>query len=209
MKRFYRLALLAVAVLGLSVAGASAQTTTFSATATGAEEVPARPSPATANGTFTFDGTGLSWTLTASNITNVFAAHIHLGPPGVNGPIVLTLFNGPLPSVASVRNGTNAPFTGLLSQGRSTTLEGPLAGQPMSALVAQMEAGNAYLNLHTNDNVDPPNTGPGDFPGGEIRGQVQPGGGGGVVTPPPPPPTGTTPPPPPPTTVDPERGRGR
>jgi hypothetical protein len=35
-----------------------------------------------------------------------------------------------------------------------------------------MEAGTAYVNVHTNDNVPPPNTGPGDFPGGEIRGQI-------------------------------------
>jgi hypothetical protein len=27
--------------------------------------------------------------------------------------------------------------------------------------------------VHTNDGVAPPNTGPGDFPGGEIRGQVR------------------------------------
>jgi hypothetical protein len=26
--------------------------------------------------------------------------------------------------------------------------------------------------VHTNDGVDGPNTGPGDFPGGEIRGQL-------------------------------------
>jgi hypothetical protein len=27
--------------------------------------------------------------------------------------------------------------------------------------------------VHTNDGVAPPNTGPGNFPGGEIRGQVR------------------------------------
>jgi hypothetical protein len=27
------------------------------------------------------------------------------------------------------------------------------------------------VNVHTNDFVDPPSTGPGNFPGGEIRGQ--------------------------------------
>jgi hypothetical protein len=27
--------------------------------------------------------------------------------------------------------------------------------------------------VHTNDGVPPPNTGPGDFPGGEIRGQIR------------------------------------
>jgi hypothetical protein len=35
-----------------------------------------------------------------------------------------------------------------------------------------IKAGNAYVNVHTSDGVDPGNTGPGDFPGGEIRGQI-------------------------------------
>ena len=51
-------------------------------------------------------------------------------------------------------------------------LVGPLAGQPLSALIDAIDAGNIYVNVHTNDFVDPPNTGAGDFPGGEIRGQV-------------------------------------
>jgi len=33
--------------------------------------------------------------------------------------------------------------------------------------------GNAYVNVHTNDGMAPPNSGPGDFPGGEIRGQLR------------------------------------
>ena len=53
---------------------------------------------------------------------------------------------------------------------------GPLAGQPLAELVDQMRAGNAYINVHTNDGVAPINTGPGDFPGGEIRGQIGAGG---------------------------------
>jgi hypothetical protein len=40
-------------------------------------------------------------------------------------------------------------------------------------LIAAMESGNAYANVHTNDGVAPPNTGPGDSPGGEIRGQIR------------------------------------
>jgi hypothetical protein len=35
-----------------------------------------------------------------------------------------------------------------------------------------MQSGNTYVNVHTNDGVAPTNTGPGDFPGGEIRGQI-------------------------------------
>ena len=51
-------------------------------------------------------------------------------------------------------------------------LRGALAGQPLSALVAAIQAGLAYGNVHTDDGVAPGNTGPGDFPGGEIRGQL-------------------------------------
>jgi hypothetical protein len=35
-----------------------------------------------------------------------------------------------------------------------------------------IEEGTAYVNVHTNDGVGSTNTGPGDFPGGEIRGPV-------------------------------------
>jgi hypothetical protein len=42
----------------------------------------------------------------------------------------------------------------------------------MADLIAAIEAGNAYVNVHTNDGVGATNTGPGDFPGGEIRGQL-------------------------------------
>jgi hypothetical protein len=38
--------------------------------------------------------------------------------------------------------------------------------------VEQMRAGNTYVNVHTNDGMGATNTGPGDFPGGEIRGQI-------------------------------------
>jgi hypothetical protein len=38
--------------------------------------------------------------------------------------------------------------------------------------VDALDTGNAYVNLHTNDGVDGTNTGPGDFPGGEIRADV-------------------------------------
>jgi hypothetical protein len=51
-------------------------------------------------------------------------------------------------------------------------LVGPLAGQPLSALVTELRSGNAYANVHTNDGLGDPNTGPGDFPGGEIRAQL-------------------------------------
>ena len=112
------------------------------------------------------DGSSLSYRLIAANIDNVVAAHIHLGPIGVNGPIVAFLY-GPAAPAGGGQNG-------VLSTGTITAanLIGPLAGKPLSDLVAAMESGNAYVNVHTNDGVDPPNTGPGDFPGGEVRGNL-------------------------------------
>ena len=102
-----------------------------------------------------------------ANIENVVAAHIDVGPPGVNGPIVVYLA-GPLPPDGGSSNG-------LLARGTFTSANftGPLAGQPMSALIAEILAGNTYVNVRTNDGVAPPNQVPGDFAGGEIRGQIQ------------------------------------
>jgi hypothetical protein len=55
---------------------------------------------------------------------------------------------------------------------RSGNLVGLLTGHPLADLVAEMRAGRAYVNVHTDDGVPSPDTGPGDCPGGEIRGQI-------------------------------------
>jgi hypothetical protein len=112
------------------------------------------------------DGQSISFKLIASNIDNVIAAHIHVGSPTVAGPVVVFLY-GTAPSGAGRHDG-------ILSEGTFTAANfvGPLAGRPFAALLAEMAAGNTYVNVHTNDGVAPTNTGPGDFPGGEIRGQI-------------------------------------
>ena len=134
----------------------------------GAEEVPARDTNARGLAKFQLskDGTELSYKLIASNIENVIAAHIHLGPVGVNAPVVAFLYGPVAPG--------GGRTDGVLAEGTITTadLVGPLAGMSLSDLMAAMEAGNTYVNVHTSDGVAPDNTGPGDFPGGEIRGQI-------------------------------------
>ncbi len=62
----------------------------------------------------------------------------------------------------------------MLAHGTFTAanLIGPLTGHPLSDLIAALSTGGAYANVHTNDGVAPTNSGPGDFPGGEIRGQI-------------------------------------
>ena len=47
----------------------------------------------------------------------------------------------------------------------------------LAAVLSAIKAGNTYVNVHTNDGVNPANTGAGDFPGGEIRGQIRMRGG--------------------------------
>jgi hypothetical protein len=63
---------------------------------------------------------------------------------------------------------------GVLAEGTITAanLVGALAGHPLSDLLAAIADGRTYVNVHTNDGVDGVNTGPGDFPGGEVRGQL-------------------------------------
>jgi len=151
----------------LSVAPAAMARDNFVATLSGGREVPARDTQARGVATFKLraDGTALAFKLNVANIDNPFMAHIHCGAVGVNGPIGVTLFMG-APAAGRV-NGT-------LAEG---TITAPDAGNgcgwtDLAAVLAAMGSGATYVNVHTNDGVDPPNTGPGDFPGGEIRGQV-------------------------------------
>jgi hypothetical protein len=115
------------------------------------------------------DGTTLEYRLMVANIDNVVAAHIHLGGVDAAGPVVAFLYGQ-----VTVPPG-GGRVQGVIVEGEITAADliGPLTGQPLSALVAAIEAGNAYVNVHTNDGVGAVNTGPGDFPGGEIRGQME------------------------------------
>jgi hypothetical protein len=154
----------AAAVVG--VAGAGNQN--YNAHLNGAGEVPANESKGQGQALIQVseDGLSLECKLIASNIENVVAAHIHVGAAGVNGPVVAFLY-GNAPAGEGRTNGVLSTPTIT-----AANLVGPLAGQPLSALIDAIESGNAYVNVHTNDGVAPANTGPGDFPGGEIRGQL-------------------------------------
>jgi len=135
---------------------------------TGDHENPARATDAQGQAIIKVadDGLSITYKLIASNIDNVIAAHIHIGSPTVNGPVAVFLFG----NVAA----GGGRHDGILAEGTlvAANLVGPMAGHPMSDLIAAIRAGNAYVNVHTNDGIAPTNTGPGDFPGGEIRGQI-------------------------------------
>jgi len=157
---------LGLVAVGVAVAGANRNWSTH---ADGSLEVPARDTNAQAQAIFHLseDGTELEYKLIASNIENVVQAHIHAGQPGVNGQIGVFLYG----LVASGGGRTD----GVLAQGTITEDEfiGPFDGMSVAAVAALMDAGGAYVNVHTNDGVGAPNSGPGDFPGGEVRGNIR------------------------------------
>jgi hypothetical protein len=169
MRRPLAAALAGGAVLVLGSAALAVDNTYLASHLNGGEEVPVRETRATGTAVFKLsdDGTELTYRLIVANIDNVIAAHIHVGAAGANGPVVAFLF-GPAAAGGGGANGVLA--TGTIT---AANLVGPLAGHSLSDLVAAIESGNAYVNVHTNDGIGDINTGPGDFPGGEIRAQME------------------------------------
>jgi len=137
----------------------------------GDEVVPTLPVPTQAQGQAILqlspDGTELAFQVNVANITNVTGVHIHLGASGVRGPNVAFLM-GPAPPAGGRHDGVIA-----IGSITAADLIGPLAGQPLSALMDQIAAGSAYVDVPTGDGVAPPNSGPGDYFGGELRGQIR------------------------------------
>jgi hypothetical protein len=123
----------------------------------------------------------ISYTLRVSNLQNVFMAHIHLSATGAiliwlypnpntvasggEKACLAVLSGGPITSCPGYKAGK---FSGVLAQGTitsadlsgSTTCYGCL-GVTFNALVSDLEAGEAYVNVHTAQN-----------PGGELAGTI-------------------------------------
>jgi len=144
----------------------------------GDEENPVRVTGAhgSANVRLAKDGQSIDFQLVVNDIRNVTQAHIHMAPKGTNGGIVVWFF--PSVKATTALPGGGGEHHGMLAQGTFTAadLRGALAGHPLSDLIAAIADGRAYVNIHTDDGVAPPNTGPGDFPGGEVRGQLDKNG---------------------------------
>ena len=151
---------------GLAVAGGQ---DVWKARLSGDNEAPPVASKAHGSATFTViydlttegDTTGINrieYQVRVSSLVDVRAAHIHIGAPGVAGPIAVNL------NATQSDGRTN----GVIAQGTfmANDLTGPLAGLTLSDLYDEFVAGNAYVNVHTVAH-----------PGGEIRGTLNKRGG--------------------------------
>ena len=125
---------------------------------TGQEVPPPASMPGSSGDAVVFvNGDGnLQYEVIVVNIQDVVKAHIHIGAPGVAGAPVVQLFSG---QFSTDDSGAGTLVTGVIT---AANLIGDLQGMTLADLLAQMEAGNTYVNVHTAAN-----------PMGEIRGQLE------------------------------------
>jgi len=141
---------------------AHADSITYTAILNGANEVPPSGSPATGIATFTLNGNLLSIDETFTGLTtSASAAHIHCcGPLGVN-EIVAVPFT-PFPNTTSGHFTATVDLTLAATYNAAfITQEGGTAALAEAGLIAALNSGNTYANIHD-----------ANFPGGEIRGQI-------------------------------------
>jgi hypothetical protein len=147
-----------------SIVPTNAATLTFSTTLLGSNEVPPTGSPATGTAVVTLTGNILGVTETFSNLeAPANAAHIHCcALPGSNAGIAV-----PFPSFPAATSGTYANTFDLTLTSTYLlaflTANGGTAAGAEAALIAGLENGEAYANIHD-----------ATFPGGEIRGWLEP-----------------------------------
>lgn len=145
----------ALAIILLAGMPGEARAQTFTSILSGSKEVPPVETRARSFAVFRFvlnDRLLVGYRLNFHHDQEVHMVHIHEGPIGQDGPVVLAL----KPDAFCLDIGN------LLTIYLATAehLRGRLQGMTLSDLKALMTTGNTYINLHT----DP-------FPGGWIRGQ--------------------------------------
>jgi len=159
----------------LSCGGDDDDTEQLSANLTGTQEVPPNTSAAAGTATLNIneDRTRIDFTLNVSTAlsADIREAHIHISPPGVNGPIVLdfctTNLVTPPAGVSLPPTCPPAPFTltGTLTEANLRPITDAIRAVGVNNFadaVTQILNGNSYANVHTTT-----------FRGGEIRGQLE------------------------------------
>ena len=131
----------------------------FEATLAGDQEVPPVETTMRGDAEIEVENSRLEFELRVrNNMNEIFAAHIHCAPPDESGPIGVTLFMGSF-----------TEESGLLAQGNITApdADNECGWTDIDDIVAAMQSGNAYVNVHTTEES-------GGVPSGEIRGNLIP-----------------------------------
>ena len=127
----------------------------YDAPLTGENEVPPVESNATGLAEFTPPvNDSIKYRINITGIFNATGAHIHTGQAGENGEVIADLLTSM--KVNDVSYGMTV--RGNLSD---SSLKGPMEGKTLEDLVAAMDSGETYVNVHTAEHPD-----------GEIRGQI-------------------------------------
>lgn len=163
------LSILALVVAFSALSGvAKADALVFGTTLTGAKEVPANASPGIGNATVIVDGNIMTVNVTFSNLLgNTTASHIHCcSPPGANAMVATAVptFPGfPLGVTAGTYSRMFDLTVASTYNPAFITANGGTVAAAQAAFLNGLQGGLTYFNIHTNL-----------FPGGEIRGQLQP-----------------------------------
>lgn len=136
---------------------ATTGTTTYTVDATGGNQVPQVDTAASATLTLKIsaDGTSVNYVFKVNSIIDLTVARLRQGKSGATGPVIFTVYGGPL------KDGLHS---GTIKTGSFTAddLVGPLKGKTIEDFVALIEQENVYMNVGTKSHSD-----------GEVRGQVQ------------------------------------
>ena len=146
---------------------ANSQTERFSASLGGENEVPPINTAGTAAFEMTIQDT-ITFSLTFSGLSSALTvAHLHFAPSKVAGGVMIFLCGGGgQPACPAATEGT---ITGTITAANVTGPTGQgIAPADLDSALEAVRNDLAYANMHTTN-----------FPGGEIRGQVQRGSGHG------------------------------
>lgn len=159
---FKRLLLAGPLFFTLALALPAHADTIYTATLLGSNEVPPTGSSATGFATFTLSGNFLTIDESFTGLSApASAAHIHCcGPVGVN-EIVAVPFS-PFPNTTSGTFNATVDLTLAATYNAAfITQEGGTVALAEAGLIAALNSGNSYANIHNTN-----------FPAGEIRGQI-------------------------------------
>ena len=165
MKKYYLTVGILVAVLAVvGMANADDEGLKFRANLSGAQEVPEVVTETTGRIRVEFNNalSEAEFRLVVRDGERVRVAHFHCQRPGLNGPVVIFLFSGPVTDVDGELARGTLTNAGFLPAGEASCPG--LIGRPVNniaSLAFAMRDGLIYANVHTDAH-----------PGGEIRGQL-------------------------------------